>query len=72
MRHAEAGLGGLYKRRKVYIIIRSFRQEGIKSIPFLFLHENICCGYSLEASRQGASNEYPQCMFSRRNKKFML
>ena len=32
---------------------------------FLFLHENICCRYSLE----GASNEYPQHMFLWRNKK---
>ena len=30
---------------------------------FLFLHENICCGYSLEVPQQGISNEYPQCMF---------
>ena len=29
----------------------------------IFLHENICCGY------QGASNEYPRCMFLSRNKK---
>ena len=35
----------------------------------LFLDKNICCGYSLEASRRGASNEYPQHMFSLRNKK---
>ena len=35
----------------------------------LFLHENICCGYSLEAPQQGASNEYPQHMFLWRNKK---
>ena len=32
---------------------------------FLFLHENICCGYSITAPRQGASNEYPQHTFSR-------
>ena len=38
-------------------------------IFFLFLLENICCGYSSEAPRQGASDEYPQHMFSRRNKK---
>ena len=38
------------------------------SIFFLFLDENICCGKSLEAP-QGASNEYPQHMFSSRNKK---
>ena len=30
---------------------------------FLFLHENICCGYSLEVPHWGASNEYPQHMF---------
>ena len=33
---------------------------------FLLLHENIhvCCGYSLEASRRGTSNEYPQHVVS--------
>ena len=34
-----------------------------------FLHKNICCGYSLEAPRRGTSKEYPQHMFSSRNKK---
>ena len=33
------------------------------------LHENICCGYWLEAPQRGASNGYPQHMFSLRNKK---
>ena len=32
-------------------------------ISFLFLHENICCGYSLEAPRWGASNEYHNICF---------
>ena len=44
-------------------------------ISFLLLHENICCGYSLEAPRRGArgaSNEYPQHMFSWRNKKNIM
>ena len=36
---------------------------------FLILHENICCGCSLEAPQRGASNEYSQHMFSWRNKK---
>ena len=36
---------------------------------FLFLHKNICCGYSLEVPHQGTSNEYPEHMFSCRNKK---
>ena len=50
--------------------VRSFR--GIQIIFFLFLHENICCVYSLEVPLQGASNEYPQVpqhLFSWRNKK---
>ena len=29
--------------------------------------QNIDCGYSLEPSCQGGSNEYPQCMFLSRN-----
>ena len=29
-------------------------------IFFLFFHEKVCCGYSLEAPQWGASNEYPQ------------
>ena len=43
-------------------------------ISFLFLDENICCGYSLEVPRWGASNEYPQqwTMFSSRNKKNIM
>ena len=40
-------------------------------ILFLFHHKNIFCGYPLEASRWGASNEYPQHTFFWRNKKNM-
>ena len=40
-----------------------------KILFFLFLHENICCGYSLEATRWGTSNEYPRHTFSWRNQK---
>ena len=39
---------------------------------FLFLHNNICCGYSLEAPRRGASNEYPQHMFYGEMEKIIL
>ena len=41
-------------------------------ISFLFLNKNICCGYSLEAPWRGASNEYPQYMFSSRNKEIIM
>ena len=36
---------------------------------FLFLFQNIDCGYSLEPPRRGGSNEYPQSMFWSKNKK---
>ena len=35
----------------------------------LYLHKNISCGYSLEVSWRGASNEYPYCMFYKRIRK---
>ena len=38
-------------------------------IFFLFLCENIHCGYSLKVPQWGTSNEYLQLMFSWRNKK---
>ena len=31
--------------------------------------QNIDCGYTLELSQQGGSNEYPQSMFWIKNKK---
>ena len=37
----------------------------------LFLHENICCGYSLEAPQRGTSVDYPQ-HYLWRNKKNMF
>ena len=36
---------------------------------FLFLPQNIDCGYSLEPPRRGGSNVYPQSMFLSKNKK---
>ena len=35
---------------------------------FLFLHENIYCGYTLEVPQWGTSNVYQQHMFLSRNK----
>ena len=48
------------------VIIRGFIKKSIYDISrrnFLFSLWNICCRYSLEAPRCGASNEYPQHMF---------
>ena len=44
-------------------------RRAIHIIFFLFLNENIYCGYSLEVPQRGTSNEYPQYIFSLRNKK---
>ena len=56
--------------RLPYLLIRHFLQPK-KLIFFLFLHENIHCGYSLEVPQLGTSNKYPQHMFSQRNKKYI-
>ena len=45
-----------------------FKQKKKMLIFFLFVHETVCYGYSLEAPRWGASNEYPQHMFWWTNK----
>ena len=42
-------------------------------IFFLFLHGNVCCGYSLEAIRRGgASNGYSEQKFSWRKKNIYI
>ena len=50
--HSNEYLQNLWRKYKTIAII------------FLFLHENIRCGYSLEVPQWGASNEYAQHMFS--------
>ena len=54
----------------LWVLIRSdlLASDGY---PQHILHENICCGYSLEVTCWGASNEYPQHMFSWRHKKMI-
>ena len=42
---------------------------GILSCHTCTKTKNICCWYSLEVPLRGASNEYPQCIFSWRCKK---
>ena len=44
----------------------------MRYIFFLFLKENIWCGYSLEAPHRGASNEYPQICFLREIRKLPI
>ena len=44
---------------------------GIYIIFFLFLLQNINCGYSLEPPRRGVSNEYPRSMFEQKYEKYV-
>ena len=39
---------------------------------FLFLHENICCGYSLEGPPRGASNEHHNIRFREEIRKISI
>ena len=50
-------------------LVKTYFSYIIVFIFFLFLHGNICCGYSLEVPHRDTSNEYPQHMLPWRNKK---
>ena len=56
-------------------IYRKFHLQKLKKNPiknsdiFHISAQNLDCGYSLELPQRGGSNEYPQSMFSSRNKK---
>ena len=50
------------KKSNIYIYIAKLGFEVVYLI-FLFLIQNIHCGYSLEPPRRGGSKEHPQCMF---------
>ena len=52
--------------------ISTIALENISPDKIFLLHENICCGYSLEAPMWTASNEYKQYMFLWRYKKTLL
>ena len=62
-----SGLSVQICRNKVLIaLVRGYQ------IFFLFFHENICYGYSLEVPQRGTSNEYPQQMLWRNKKMSIL
>ena len=56
------GLLLVYLKHIVHVVevIIALDKMGYQLIFFLFLHENICCGYSLEVPQRGTSNEYLQ------------
>ena len=51
----------------IAVKMKDFHQK--KFDIFLIFAQNIDCGYTLEPSRRGGSNEYPQSMFWSKNKK---
>ena len=63
---AQAGLQPHCSHTLLWLLIVS-TVPGIRWFPDkknVIVHENISCGDSLEAPCQGASNEYPQHIFS--------
>ena len=52
-----------------YFTSKKWRISDKKSDIFNTSAQNIDCGYSLEPSHRGGSNEYPQSIFLSRNKK---
>ena len=65
-------LGTKSLTRQGYIFTIAADKRGIHIIFFLFLHENVFCGNSLEAPHLDAANENPQHMFLWRNKKISV
>ena len=60
--HAYSNILKILQPKKEFFFIKN-------SDIFHISVQNINCGYSLEPPRRGGSNEYPQSMFSSRNKK---
>ena len=53
-----------YTANSSFLHIRSSEKTRYQEkIFFLFLHKNVCCGYSLEAPWWGTSNEYHNICF---------
>ena len=58
-----------FSPRKHVSLIQTFSKKVIHIQRFLFLHKKNTLRHIMEAPHQGASNEYPQHMFSLRKKK---
>ena len=48
---------------KIEIFIRKILMYSIIFMSSIIFAQNVSCGYTLEPSRRGGSNEYPQSMF---------
>ena len=60
----------LYKY--IYFVTSMALDKRCISKYFSYFSMKTCCGYSLEVPLRGTSNEYPQHMFSWRNKKISI
>ena len=82
LKHAYSNILRILSQKKIKLLDensgRFWVWEGLRfvivALPGLFSNfyfhisaQNIDCGYLLEPARQGATNEYPQPMFLRRN-----
>ena len=61
-------------KTRLFKYIENFTSKNLSFVDknlwyFHISAENIDCGYLLEPPRRGGSNEYPQSMFSSKNKK---
>ena len=53
-------------------IFHGCKNDNFQMKFFDIFAQNIDCGYTLEPPQRGGSNEYPQSMFWRKNKKNMF
>ena len=59
------------KSQETHIISRPPDKGVYRKIIFLFLNQNICCGYSKEPSHGDGSFEHPKHMFKLMDKKII-
>ena len=53
-------------------VLQDFRYVRTKNLIFLFLNQNICCGYSKEPSQRDGSVEHPKNMLKLINKNIFI
>ena len=56
--------GSLFREREKVLSSRPPEKSAYLKIIFLYLNQNMCCGYSKETSQWDGSFEYPKHMFN--------
>ena len=57
--------------KDIDIVIRQLIKSAYQKLDFLFLNQNMCCGYSKDPSQWYGSFEYPKCMLKLMGKKIL-